>query len=433
MRNAFTFFERVFTVLAIVALCSTFLPITRFYGSDTGNPGESDPANLLAMVSVLIFSLVMLLVHLRRMGPAVATAWLPWLVVLIAFASAVWSVTPDITLRRAANFTGTTLFGVYLAARWRPSELARLLVAAGLLMAIASIGLLAVSPGKAIMAGGTVDGSLRGAFSHKNMLGWMSGLILIACGWTIGRGRRRKLAIVTLLLTVPLWLAARSMTAVGAVVVTALVCMAVTGLRYGPRARIVWGYLMLVGGTLSLFVLTFGGAALFKALGRDASFTGRAPVWDQLFKAIGQSPAVGYGFQSFWQPELGWAQRIASDVGWVVPTAHNGWIDVWLALGLIGLVPVAFLILNNLWRASVSAAEGKLPGAGLILAFNVYFLVISFFESNLAVPGIISWALHVASAVYLAKHFRVRARARARRAHFVWQMPTRRGRLAPAP
>jgi O-antigen ligase len=432
MRNALTFFERTFTVLAIVALCSTFLPITRFYGNDTSTPGESDPANLFAMVAVLVFSLLMLLVHLRRMGPGIAAAWLPWLLVLIAFASAVWSVTPDITARRAANFTGTTLFGVYLAARWRPSELARLIVGAGLIMALSSIGLLVASPGKAIMVGGGVDGSLRGAFSHKNMLGWMSGLVLIACAWTIGRGRRRKLAFLTLLLTAPLWLAARSMTAVGAVVVTALVCMAVTGLRSGPRARIIWGYLMLVGGTLSLFVLTFGGPALFKALGRDASFTGRAPVWELLFKAIGQSPVVGYGFQSFWQPELGWSQRIESDVGWAVPTAHNGWIDVWLALGLIGLVPVALLVLTNLWRASVSAAEGKLPGAGLILGINVYFLVISFFESNLAVPGNIAWALHVASAVYLAKHFRVRARARARRAHFVWQMPPRRDRLVPA-
>ena len=422
IRIALARFERGFTILSLVVLCSLFLPISRFQGGRPDDPGVSDPANRAVMVAVLVFSLVMLIVHARKMVPALASAWLPFAIVALAFLSSLWASTPDLVMRRAANFTGTTLFGVYLAARWRPTDIARMLVVAGFIMALGSWGLLAAKPGLAIMHEGGVAGSLRGAFSHKNMLGWMSGLIIITCFWAIGTGRGGRLAWFTVLLTIPLWIGARSMTAIGAVILTSLVCGAVMGLRTRPVTRVVWGYAMMAGGIVAISVVAVEGRLILEAMGRDASFTGRAPLWELLSRAIAERPLLGYGFQSFWQKESGWFERIAADVGWTVPTAHNGWIDVWLALGLVGLVLVAALVLSNLARASVAAARGLLPGAGLIFAVNVYLLVISFFESNLATPGIVAWALHVATAVMLARHSRVVARARARRGAYVWRL-----------
>jgi exopolysaccharide production protein ExoQ len=418
-------FERAFSVAALVMLCSTFLPLGRFFGVEADNPSASDPANRLSMGAVLLFSTVALFTHYRRMLPALASAWLPLLIVGLAFASVAWSAVPDIVMRRSLNLLGTTLFGIYLAARWRPGEVARLLVAAGCVMALSSIAVTLVSPGNAIMEGGNVNGALRGAFSHKNMLGWVSGLVIIACVWVIESGRRTRLAIVTLLLTVPLWLAARSLTGMGATVITGLACVAMLGMRLGTVTRLLWGYLVIVAGTVALSILATGGAFFLRLVGRSADLTGRGPLWEQLERAIAERPLLGYGFQSFWQPESGWHDRIAASVGWVVPTAHNGWIDIWLSLGLLGLLPVALLIGRNLWRASIVAVEGRLPGGGLIFALNAYFLVVSFSESNLVTPGMVSWAIHVASAVWLARHLRVRARTAARRAAFVWRIAPR--------
>ncbi len=418
-------FERTFSILAFVMLCSTFLPLGRFYGVGIDDPGISDPANRFSMAAVLAFSGMAIFTHHRRMLPALGWAWLPLLIVAIAFLSAVWSEVPDIVMRRSLNLLGTTLFGVYLAARWRPGDVARMLVAAGIIMALSSIVLTVVSPGNAIMAGGAVDGALRGAFSHKNMLGWVSGLVIIACVWVVASGQRHRLAIVTLILTVPLWLASRSLTGLGATIITGLACMAMLGMRLGAMTRLVWGYLVIVSGTIAVSILATGGGIFLRLVGRSEDLTGRGPLWDQLERAIAEHPLLGYGFQSFWQPESGWRDRIAASVGWLVPTAHNGWIDIWLSLGLLGLVPVTILVLRNLWRSSITAVEGRLPGAGLIFALNTYFLVVSFSESNLVTPGMVSWAIHVASAVWLAKHYRVRARTATRRAAFVWRMAPR--------
>lgn len=408
-------------VLMLALLCGMFLPLERFRNPGRLELGEVDTANRVVMTVLLAYSVVMIVAHRRRALPALAQAWLVLLLLLLAYFSALWSVAPDATLRRAASLTGITLFGVYLAARWRPVELGRMLVVAGALMVAASYALLALNPTLATMQGGALEGAVRGAFAHKNVLGSTMSLVMIACVWTLAARRRRRLALATLAGALPLWVLANSMTAILALAATILVTVSAQGLRGGAVRRLAWSYILIAGGVVVLGVVAAEGASLLQLVGRDATLTGRAPLWGMLMRAVAERPIAGFGYQAFWIPEAGLAEQVAAGVGWTVPTAHNGWIEVLLSLGVVGLVPIAALVFVTLWRALAATASGLLPGAALMLGLGVYFLVVSVFELNLMMPGGVGWTLLVAMWVATARHARVRRRARMRRGILPWR------------
>ena len=75
----------------------------------------------------------------------------------------------------------------------------------------------------------------------------------------------------------------------------------------------------------------------------DSSLTGRTVIWSFAETEIARSPFFGWGYQGFWLvgPD---APSVVDAPGWVkvMPNAHNGYYDVMLELGYIGL---AFLII----------------------------------------------------------------------------------------
>src|SRR5262249_19561066 len=113
-----------------------------------------------------------------------------WLGVLcgLAAASILWSVAPDVTLRRAAALFGTTAFGVYLASRYSVHELLRLV---GWVLS-AAVGLSVVTaiffPNLGISPD---DEAWRGIFVHKNNFGRAMAL---ACLVLLFRVRQAGLA-----------------------------------------------------------------------------------------------------------------------------------------------------------------------------------------------------------------------------------------------
>ncbi len=80
---------------------------------------------------------------------------------------------------------------------------------------------------------------------------------------------------------------------------------------------------------------------MVKALGRDMTFTGRGNIWAHItLKTV--NPIVGYGYWNFWGGPDGY--EIARDMKTVIPNAHNGYLDIYLDGGFIGLA-LLFMVL----------------------------------------------------------------------------------------
>jgi O-antigen ligase len=67
-----------------------------------------------------------------------------------------------------------------------------------------------------------------------------------------------------------------------------------------------------------------------EALGRDETFTGRTWIWEAVIPEFKHMPWLGHGFQSFWTTE--WRAMVFG-----MPYAHNGYLDILLELGVVGL------------------------------------------------------------------------------------------------
>lgn len=80
-----------------------------------------------------------------------------------------------------------------------------------------------------------------------------------------------------------------------------------------------------------------------------ASLSNRAPLWSELWSSVEDHPVLGAGFEAFWTPAR--VSRVSLDQGWVVPHAHNTYLDQSLSLGGVG----AGLYLCTLWGACAVA------------------------------------------------------------------------------
>jgi O-antigen ligase len=104
------------------------------------------------------------------------------------------------------------------------------------------------------------------------------------------------------------------------------------------------GVYVLVGVVLLFLADTFFGVfvGLIGLLGEDTTLTGRTELWQDLL-AMNTNPLWGVGFESFW---LGDRLKHLWDLHWWKPNeAHNGYLEVYLNLGLVGLgILIALLI-----------------------------------------------------------------------------------------
>src|ERR1035441_9567510 len=89
-------------------------------------------------------------------------------------------------------------------------------------------------------------------------------------------------------------------------------------------------------------------------MGRDATFTGRASIWEHITLAT-VNPLMGAGFWNFWGTISGRVIAVALDPGnpdpnAMVPSAHDGYVDVYLDGGFIGLAILFFLLITAATR-----------------------------------------------------------------------------------
>jgi O-antigen ligase len=228
---------------------------------------------------------------------------------------------------------------------------------------VMAIAVLSVAAGLALPGIGTqlglpYYGAWCGIFWNRNYLGSamaLGGAILLLAGAFTWRRNRTWAILYLASYGLALWLVAVSRSATGALL--ALILHAAIALMAGwQRVRhrlrpihhwIIAAVAALLGGTgiANLNVIL----SLFN---RDTTFTGRVELWRHLWQnVVAQRPIFGHGLGTLWtDPAFQVLMRDA--VGWPYPIviADNGYIDILLQLGVVGL---AALLVAIAWAAYV--------------------------------------------------------------------------------
>jgi O-antigen ligase len=122
-----------------------------------------------------------------------------------------------------------------------------------------------------------------------------------------------------------------------------LICM--TG-RFASRSI---SRLILLGTLAVPFVVFFAQrfasilGPLLQALGRNLTFTGRTSIWQHITLET-VNPVIGAGYWNFWGGPGGYKVNLAMNS--IIPNAHNGYVDIYLDGGVIGLSLLAILLLT---------------------------------------------------------------------------------------
>jgi O-antigen ligase len=147
--------------------------------------------------------------------------------------------------------------------------------------------------------------------------------------------------------------ATRSATAL----LTLLVCAVAMVVAFAANRRralpLVAAIVVLVGAFVAGAALATDGTQnpVFALLGRNATLTGRLEIWTHVVQAIAAHPLVGYGYDVFWQPGGSFLQFNPGTAGWRPFHAHDGYLELALDLGLVGLA-IMLVVLAQATRAA---------------------------------------------------------------------------------
>ena len=252
-------------------------------------------------------------------------------------------------------------------------------------------------------------GPIQGLVASSVLLGFLGllGVIIFAIQLRAGLVHRFSgwfwllMSLATILLTrgATVWVAL-------AAVVVGLV-VALWARRLGPERRLP---LYLTSGTILAAVIAltlFARDFVFGLLGKSGDMTGRVETWHKVIELAEQRPWFGWGWVSYWPY---WTEPFASldrKAGLQVMSAHNAWLDVWLQLGIVGLLAFAPLVVLTMWRVWFRAVDPPRRGYGPALPYAtsslwpflvmIALLVQSLTESRLLIEG--NWVLLILIAV----------------------------------
>jgi uncharacterized protein involved in exopolysaccharide biosynthesis/Mrp family chromosome partitioning ATPase len=149
---------------------------------------------------------------------------------------------------------------------------------------------------------------------------------------------------------------------------------------------------------------------LLEALGKDATLTGRVPLWREVDHAIGRRLLFGYGYQAFWADSNldGWRVRAAA--GWPAPHAHNGFRDTLLSLGLLGFIPLIWTIARAVRQGATLLCDAPEEGWLWLNVLVIMFLVMNLTETILLTQNSLLFVLFATAVIMFAIRFPTEAR-----------------------
>ncbi len=334
----------------------------------------------------------LLFVVLRNPGFSLY-CWLP-------ITSTLWSLVPDITLKAGIAFTGFTVVGFYIGARYEWHELSALVR-----WGYTSVGIVS------FLRYPNVTRELSGITSHKNSLG--SIMVVSTALWYLhysqGAKTQKERWIALAFMFFSFYLV-RTTSSGGSLVNSLMLIVVVSSLSFLSKLKFQWAFTCIVGFTVfgiigSVYIMDNLESIIVGGLGKDLTLTGRTEFWPQLIAAANQRPWFGYGFDGFFQQELIGketpAYYIYTTSGFQPKTAHNGSIAVLLSFGYPGLILILISVFTNLIFAVRQLSRSPLSQAGIPIIYLVFIILNNLTEGSLCDIGDV-WLAYVLITVRLS-------------------------------
>jgi exopolysaccharide production protein ExoQ len=349
-------------VLWVLLICSRsftqWLNILGLYTSGAVSVEEGSPLDACFIFALLIAGFCVLLNRQVRFSEIIANNG--WLIIFVAycFISILWSDFPLVSFKRWIKMFGHPIMALIVLTEPNFEEaLIQLMKRCAYVVVPVSVLFIKYYPYLGNRYDPWSGAQMRvGITTGKNELGadclifgffffWY--LLQI---WRTERSthRRNELRLIALFLLMIGWLFRGSHSATSIICFfVAITVVVLLGMRSINKNFI--GTYMLAGVVLIVVAeLTFGMSGhLSEALGRKGTLSGRTILWARLLE-MDTNPIFGTGFESFWLGKR--LEQLEGIFFFVTNEAHNGYLEVYLNLGLAGLVIVIAMLITAYWK-----------------------------------------------------------------------------------
>lgn len=373
-------------VLAYAMVLSPFL--IQYSGGDGSDnniaASQSNAVNQLFWIGLLGLTFVTAGRRLLSLGAILKSPvfWVLAAYLLLALASVAWSPAPGIALRRFV-LQGIIVLSLVISVSLCDDThllLSRLvkLMTVIVLMNTVAVAVLPPTPlGHA------------GIYSQKNGLGAVMALAFMIClyGFWNTHGWKRPGMLLIAGLAFGLLVLSQSKTSLGLAVLMPVIAFCLVWMAYLFRMNA--AILLLFGAVTGMVTWLFFSAVtrfdftdLSILLFNDETYTGRTTIWAFVLEVISRAPFFGQGYASFWA--IGSDSIVYREApGFVVSLlqAHNGYLDVMLETGMVGLSLLLLLILVSLFSAARAVPRDR-QIAFLCYALMLFVICHNMLESS---------------------------------------------------
>lgn len=307
---------------------------------------------------------------------------------LIVLLASILSRTPYYTLKASIVFLLTNLVFIYTAKQCKIKELFILLLWYHTVVLLMSV------------LHGNHGDSWSGVFGHKNPFGTtmaLTAILLYLQSVRVPKYRWLFLGLAAL----AIFCVQKSTSGMAKVLLIVLVCL--LGFlsfirRLPPRlAFACMGVFLAIGVSLVILITENAEYIIVEKLGKDMTLTGRTYIWPLVVQAINKSPWIGYGYQGFWQPwlpEPNPALHIVTPSGFIAMHSHNGFLDMALDLGWVGLSLFILSLLTNIYYGVLYLTRSKEPESVLPLLIFTWIVITNITEVSINTIST-SWIFYV--------------------------------------
>jgi O-antigen ligase len=374
-----------------------------------GNPFER---NLFS--AILILALCVLFTRRQEIGKILTRNAPILLFISYCAISLLWSDYPGVGFKRWTKLVGDLAMVLIVVTDIDPNAaFDRLITRTGFLIVPISILFIRYFP----ELGRSYDGwsgamHWTGVTTNKNTLGLICMIIGLGTLWRVARafrskkskGRTRALTAhgTILLMVMYLLYEANSATSTSCFVLAGALIVAITSFRFARRPLAVQalalGILLLAASTAF-----FNVAGLVEQLGRNPDLTGRTTLWSIVLSQP-VSRVFGAGYESFWLGDrLATIERLS---GQTPNQSHDGYIEILVNLGWIGVTLLAFVIVTG-YSKIIRAVRLDPETNCRMLAYFIAALIYNFTEAAFKMTDAV-WICFVWSIVAASNATRVK-------------------------
>ena len=251
----------------------------------------------------------------------------------------------------------TVLFAIWLQAHFKFMRMVELMGIAQALFILFCGVFIILYPEYAYESGSTFTHALNGLYYTKNSFATEMSFGILIVSFIIRERRKRMEGFKGWMLLQGIQIIFILMCqATGPIFCTLFALMP---LLIPNHTRLPLGIGYVTGNTLFLFgTLSFMPyfAWIFEAVGKDATLTGRIPLWNRIIEVMmGNHTLTGYGYAMFWRDPRAYGLIQSGFSKWsslanITTGSHNVLLEFWVNIGLIGIAFFFLMILYSMRR-----------------------------------------------------------------------------------